>query len=165
MKIDEQLDIIRRKHPKFGRQAIYDVDLRGVEFCEIIYPNAAQPLMPITVSVSEDGCLVSVGKISNVTGDRPITAAQACEAISDIISDKVAFVLGYPEDDDTLSGPPFMTEIFPLTGEVDDTSADFDKFIAKLSTPVTGFKRKLTKLKGSFLVTDFSGGRNKIIVR
>ena len=58
-----------------------------------------------------------------------------------------------------------MSEIFPITGDVDDSRAELEAFIKKISTPVTGLKRKLTKLKGRFLITNFSGSENKIIIR
>lgn len=166
MKIEEKIEYLRRRHPAFGRKVINDVDNKGNEFCEIIYPNKSQEMMPITVSVSDAGCLISVGKIPNVTGDYPITHEQAASAIDDIISDRIVFVLGYDDDaDDIGSGAPFLTEIYPITGDEDDMSDDLEKFIQKISTPVTGFKRKLTKLKGRFVITNFSGSENKTIVR
>ena len=165
MKIEEKIDYLRRRHPGFAKRVLHDVDNRGNEFSEIIYPNEKHEMMPITVSVSEEGCLISVGKIANVTGDYPISHEQAASAIDDIINDRIVFVLGYAEDDDTLSGAPFMSEIFPITGDVDDSRAELEAFIKKISTPVTGLKRKLTKLKGRFLITNFSGSENKIIVR
>ena len=165
MKIEEKIEYLRRRHPGFAKRVLHDVDNKGNEFSEIIYPNEKQEMMPITVSVSDEGCLISVGKISNVTGDYPIGHEQAASAIDDIINDRIVFVLGYSEEDDTMTGAPFMSEIFPVTGDVDDNSAELERFIQKISTPVTGFKRKLTKLKGRFLITTFSGSENKIIVR
>lgn len=165
MKIEEKIEYIRRHHPNFGRQAIYDVDNRGNEFCELIYPNEHQPLMPIAVSVSDEGCFVSFGQISNVTGERPISHQQAVEAIDDIISDRIVFVLGYAEEDDIGSGAPFFTQIFALTGGEDDMREELDRFVFKISTPITGWKRKLTRLKGRFIITNFSGSENKTIFR
>lgn len=165
MKIEEKIDYLRRRHPSFAKRVLNDVDGKGNEFSEIIYPNKDQEMMPITVAVSDEGCLISVGKIANVTGDYPITHEQAASAIDDIINDRIVFVLGYGEDDDTMSGSPFLTEIFPITGDVDDAEGELEELIKKLSTPLTGFKRKISKLKGRFLITSFSGSRNKIIVR
>ena len=58
-----------------------------------------------------------------------------------------------------------MTEIFPITGGEDDESRELERFIAKISTPVKGLKRKLTKLKGRFVITNFSGSEDRIISR
>ena len=165
MKIEEKLDYLRRRHPAFGRKVLYDTDARGNEFCEIIYPNEKQPMMPIAVSVSEEGCFISVGQISNVTGNRPISPEQAADAIDDIISDKILFVLGYKEEDDIGSGAPFITEIFALTDREDDMRAELERFVAKISTPVMGWKRKLTRLKGRFVFMNFSGTEQKTIHR
>ena len=120
--------------------------------------------MPIAVSVSDEGCLISVGKYPNVTGDYPITVEQACAAIDDVINDRIVFVFGY-EDIDDVGNPPFMTELFPLTGGEDDERDELEKFIAKISTPVKGLKRKLTRLKGRFLILNFSGSENRTITR
>ena len=105
MNIDEKIVYLRKRHPEFGRRVMHDVDNKGNEFCEIIYPNESNPMMPIAVSVSDEGCLISVGKISNVTGDYPITAEQAADAIDDIISDKIVFVIGYEDGNDGEGAP------------------------------------------------------------
>ena len=166
MKIEEKIEYLRKKYPTFGKKVLYDVDNKGNEFCEIVYPNPNNDMMPITVAVSDEGCLVSVGKFSNVTGDYPISHEQAASAIEDIISDKIVFVAGYGEENEEMISPaPFMTEIFAVTGDVDDERHELEKFIAKISTPVTGFKRKLTHLKGRFVITNFSGSENKEIIR
>lgn len=166
MKIEERIEYLRKKHPAFGKKVLYDTDNKGNDFCEIIYPNEKNDMMPITVAVSDEGCLVSVGKFSNVTGDYPISHEQAASAIDDIISDKIVFVAGYGEEnEEDFSPAPFMTEIFAITGDVDDESLELEKFIAKISTPVSGFKRKLTRLKGRFIITDFSGSNTKTIDR
>jgi hypothetical protein len=44
-------------------------------------------------------------------------------------------------------------------------SAELEAFIKKISTPVQGLKRKLTKLKGRFVITNFSGSENKTVIR
>ena len=165
MNIEEKIEFLRRRHPAFGRKVLYDVDNRGHEFCEMIYPNEQNPSMPITVSVDEKGCLISVGQISNVTGDHRISPEQAASAIDDIVNDKIIFVLGYADGIDIGSGAPFMTEIFAVTGEEDDMSEALEDFIAKISVPIKGLKRKLTRLKGRFVITDFSGSRHQEILR
>lgn len=165
MNIEEKIDYLRKIYPQFGKKVMYDVDNKGNEFCEIIYPNEKNPPMPIAVAVSDEGCLISVGQISNVTGDRPIHHEFAADAILDIIEDKIIFVLGFADDDDIGSGAPFYTQIYALTGGEDDMSEDLERFIKKISTPVQGLKRKLTKLKGRFVITNFSGSENKTITR
>jgi hypothetical protein len=165
MNIQEKIAFLRRRYPAFGQREIWDVDNRGEEFCEMIYPNEKNPTMPITVSVNENGCRISVGQFSHVTGNRPITVEQAAAAIDDIVNDRIVFALGYKDGECMGFGKPFITELFPLTGGEDDKKGELDAFIATLSTPVTGFRRKLTKLKGSFILTDFSGGFNKTIDR
>ena len=165
MTIQEKVEFLRRRHPSFGKKVLYDVDVKGREFCEMIYPNENNPMMPITVSVSEDGCLISVGQISNVTGNRAISVEQAASAIDDIVQDRIVFVLGYKDGEDIGSGAPYLTEIYPITGDEDDQSRELEQFIAKISTPVTGFKRKFTPLKGRFIITDFSCGVNRTILR
>ena len=165
MNIEEKVEFLRKRHPAFGRRVLYDVDNKGNEFCEIIYPNEKNPMMPIAVSISEDGCLISVGQISNVTGRFPITAEQAASAIDDIINDRIVFVLGYADGVDVGSGAPFMTELFAITGGEDDMSEDLESFIAKINTPVKGLKRRFTSLKGRFVITSFSGNTNTTIIR
>lgn len=164
MNIDEKIEFLRKKHPKFSRRVMHDVDDKGNEFCEIIYPNENNPMMPIAVSVSDEGCLISVGKYPNVTGDYPITVEQACSAIDDVINDRIVFVFGYENIEDE-GNPPFMTELFPITGGEDDESLELEKFIARISTPVKGLKRRFTSLKGRFVITDFSGKSRREITR
>ena len=165
MNIEEKIEFLRKRHPAFGRRVLYDVDNKGNEFCEIIYPNEKNPMMPIAVSVNEEGCLISVGQISNVTGRHPITVEQAASAIDDIVNDRIIFVLGYADGIDVGSGSPFLNELFAITGGEDDMSADLEAFILKISTPITGWKRRFTSLKGRFMITSFSGAENKIIIR
>ena len=165
MNIEEKIEFLRKKYPEFGRKVIYDTDGKGNEFCEMVYPNEKNPMMPITVCVSEDGCLISVGQISHVTGYRPITVEQAASAIDDVVNDRIVFVLGYKDGDDIGSGAPYLTDLYPITGDVDDRSEALEAFIGKINTPVTGFKRKLTRLKGRFIIFNFSGSRREEIFR
>ena len=165
MNIEEKIEFLRKRHPAFGRRVLYDIDNKGNEFGEIIYPNEKNPMMPIAVSVNEEGCLISVGQISNVTGRHPITVEQAASAIDDIVNDRIIFVLGYADGSDIGSGSPFLTELFAITGGEDDMSADLEAFISKISTPLKGWKRRFTSLKGRFMITSFSGAENKIIIR
>lgn len=165
MNIEEKIECLRRALPGFDKKVRYDVDNRGGEFCEIIYPNAKQPSMPIAVSVSDAGCLISVGQIPDVVGSFPISVEQAISAIDDIISDKIIFVLGFADGDDIGFGAPFFTQIFPITDDVDDMSEELEKFIKKLETPLTKWKRKFTRFKGRFIITNFSGSEHRVIIR
>jgi hypothetical protein len=165
MTLDEKILYLQKAHAPFGKRVIRDVDSHGNDFCELIYPNEKNPRFPITLSVSDDGCIISVGQIPNVTGKVPITVEQASDAIDDIISDKIIFVLGYHGEDDVGEGKPYLTEIFALTGNDDDMQEDYDRFIEKISTPIKGLKRKLTRLKGRFIITNFSGSIDQTIER
>ena len=165
MTLDEKTGLLKRSFPKLEESAYHDTDSQGNLFNELIYPNDHQPNMPITVTLTDGGCFISVGQISIVTGNRPISCEQAAEAIDDIINNRIIFVLGYRDGDDVGFGSPFMTELFALTGGVDDMSKDLDKFIEKIKKPLTPFKRKISMLKGRFIITDFSGGRNQTIFR
>ena len=165
MTLEEKISCLQKAHTPFGKRVIYDTDEKGNDFCELVYPNEKNPRFPITVSVSDNGCLVSVGQISNVTGRSPIEIDQAIEAIEDIVNDKIILVLGYHGEDDIGDGKPYLTEIFALTGGEDDMSDEYNEFIEKISTPIKGLARKLTRLKGRFIITNFSGSIDKTIER
>ncbi len=165
MNIDGRTEYLKKRYPLLELRITYDTDDRGNNFNELVYPNKDQPNMPVTVTVSDEGCLISVGQIANVTGERPITHEQAAEAIDDIINDRIILVLGYTDDGDVGFGAPFMTELFAVTGDVDDMSEELDAFIAKISKPLGKFARRFTRLKGRFIITNFSGSENKIIIR
>ena len=165
MNIEEKIEYLRRALPAFDKKVMYDVDNRGNDFCEIIYPNKDQPMMPIAVSVSDEGCLISVGQIADVVGSFPISVDQAISAINDIISDKIVFVLGFADEDDIGFGAPFFTQIFPITDDEDDMSDALAAFIKKIEAPLSKWKRKLTRFKGRFVITNFSGSENRVIFR
>ena len=125
MNIEEKIEFLRKRHPAFGRRVLYDIDNKGNEFCEIIYPNEKNPMMPIAVSVNEEGCLISVGQISNVTGRHPITVEQAASAIDDIVNEFVkkaetadGFIFGTPVHYAGMSGllTSFMDRAFYSAG-------------------------------------------------
>ena len=165
MNIEEKIEYLRRALPGFEKRVLHDVDNRGNELCEIIYPNTHQPSMPIAVSVSDEGCLISVGQIADVVGSFPISVDQAISAINDIISDKIVFALGFADGDDIGFGAPFFTQIFPVTNDVDDMSEELEALIKKLEAPLTKWKRKFTRFKGRFIITNFSGSESRVIIR
>lgn len=150
---------------RFERDVIYDTDKRGDSFCELIIKNNSLPSYPITVTVTEVGCSLSVGNFADVTGSKKMTPDQALLAIEDIIADKIIFVLGYREDDDIGFGSPFFSRIFALTGGDDDMSRDYEDFIKTISTPINKKLRFLYSLKGRFLIFNFSGSIYKNIIR
>ena len=165
MKIEEQIAYIQRKFPAFDRQVIYDTDNRGNDFCEMIMPNEKQPRLPLTVSVSERGCSISVGQLESVTDSDTMTPEETCAAISDIVSDKIIFVLAYREGEDTGFGAPFYSRVFALTGKDDDMSEDYEKFVARISKPLSKLSRIFTAMKGRFVIFNFSGTLMREITR
>ena len=97
MTIGESAAYLRSKYSRFGQKEIWDTDKHGDSFCEIVYPNESQPNLPITVTITEDGCYISVGQIEKITGNKPISVNQAVEAIDDVINDRIFFVLCYAD--------------------------------------------------------------------
>jgi len=48
---------------------------------------------------------------------------------------------------------------------VDDMSEELGRFIKKIETPLTKWKRRFTALKGRFVITNFSGSEHRVIIR
>jgi len=65
MTIEETITYLHKFFPEFGKKVMYDIDNKGNDFCEIVYPNPTFPTMPIAVSISDNGCQISVGQIEN----------------------------------------------------------------------------------------------------
>ena len=131
----------------------------------MIIPNASQPSFPITVTVSEEGCSLSVGQFENVTGSSHMTCEQTLSAIDDIMADRIVFVLAYKDDGDIGFGTPYFSRVFALTGSNDDMSDDYNSFIEKISKPINKHLRFLTTLKGRFFIFNFSGSLRKNFTR
>ena len=165
MNLEEKISYIQKLFPTFDKKVIYDVDKSGNEFCEIIMTDRALEGMPIALNISELGCILSVGQFHNITGDKPIPVSFAIDAINDVINDKIIFVLAWRDNEDIGMGKPYLTQIFALTGDKDDMSEEYENFIEKISTPLSPFRRKLTRLKGRFVIASFSGAINKTIIR
>lgn len=165
MTIGESAAYLRSKYSRFGQKEIWDTDKHGDSFCEIVYPNESQPNLPITVTITEDGCYISVGQIEKITGNKPISVNQAVEAIDDVINDRIFFVLCYADGKEMGLDAPYFTRIFALTDREDDMRDDLDRFMKRISKPVKGLARKLTPLKGKFYFTSFSGEHNQTIYR
>ena len=165
MTVNEQVSILQLKNPAFDRQVIHDVDNRGNEFCELIMQNEKKPNLPITVTVTERGCSISVGQFEDVADSRTMTPEQTLAAIKDITNDKIIFVIAYRDDSKTGFGSPTFSRIFALTGGDDDMSREYDAFINKISSPLTKFSRFFTSLKGRFVIFNFTGSVDREIIR
>ena len=165
MTVGQKVEFLLSHNRKFDSNVLYDKDKYGRDFCEMIIPNASQPTFPITVTVSEEGCSLSVGHFENVTGSSRMTPEQTLSAIDDIMADKIVFVLAYNDDGDIGFGAPYFSRVFALTGSDDDMSDDYNAFIAKISKPINKHLRFLTPLKGRFFIFNFSGSLRKNITR
>lgn len=157
MTLEEKVRFITSYYPDFAKRTIRDEDARGNVFFDMILENEKNPSMPITLSVNDDGCILSVGIIGNVTGGKPISHEVAISAIDDIVSGKVLFAIGYKGKDTYGVDKPSMMQIFALTGREDDMQKEYDRFIEKLSKPLSKFGRIFTNLKGKFIITNYSG--------
>ena len=157
MTLEEKVRYITSQYPEFAKRTIRDEDARGNIFFDMIMENEKNPSMPITLSLNDDGCILSVGIIGNVTGGKPISHDTALSAIDDIVSGKVLFAIGYKGKDTYGVDTPSMTQIFALTGREDDMTKEYESFVAKLSKPLSKLGRIFTKFKGSFFITDYSG--------
>ncbi len=165
MTVEQTVEYLLTHERRFEKNALYDKDKHGRDFCEMIIPNATHPSFPITLTVTEDGCSLSVGQFENVAGSRQMTPEQALAAIDDIISDKIIFVLAYKDDGDIGFGAPYFSRIFAITGGDDDMSEEYDAFLAKISKPLGPRLRFLASLKGRFFIFNYSGTLRKNITR
>ena len=165
MTVEEKVRYISEKCPALSKKVNRDEDARGNIFFDMIAENEKNPSMPLTLSVSEDGCTLSVGPIGNITGGKPISHEVALTAIDDVFSGKVIFVMGYRGKDTYGLETPFMTQIFALTGREDDMTKEYEVFKAKLSKPPSKFGRMFSSLRGRFVITDYSGDLTLEITR
>ena len=157
MTVEEKVRYISEKYPALSKKINRDEDARGNIFFDMIAENVNNPSMPLTVSVADDGCTLSVGLIGNITGGKPISHEVALAAIDDVISGKIIFVTGYKGKDTYGVDTPFMTQIFALTGREDDMTREYESLKSKLSKPLSKFSRIFTSLKGRFIITNYSG--------
>ncbi len=165
MTVEQSVEYLLFHSRRFDKGVLYDKDKFGRDFCEMIIPNSHQPRFPITVTVTEDGCSLSVGQFEDVAGSKRMTPDQVIAATEDIIADKIIFVLAYKDEDDIGFGSPYFSRIFAMTEGKDDMSSDYDAFINKISKPINKHLRPITALKGRFLIFNFSGSINKTILR
>lgn len=157
MKPEEFALSLQKKYNKFGNRIISDTTDKGESFCEIIYQNDFIPALPITLTIFEDGAFVSFGNMSNVTGRKKLDYSAAAQAIEDILSDRIIFVFCYEDREKQNDGRLCDSYVFALTGEGDDMSAQYEKFISTIKKPLGKFSRLFSSLKGIFSVTNFSG--------
>lgn len=157
MKPEEFALSLQKKYDKFGSKIINDTTTKGERFCEIVYQNEHLPALPITLTIFEDGALVSFGNMSNVTGDKRLSYAAATQAIDDILSDKIIFVFCYADREKQNYGRLCDSYVFALTGDGDDMSVEYEKFIKTIKKPLGKFSRLFSPLKGIFCITNFSG--------
>ncbi len=165
MNVDQAVEYLQSNCRLFDRNVIYDKDRKGEYFCEMIIKNDSHPSLPITVTVTEDGCCLSVGQFEDIANSRKMSAEQILNAINDVIEDKIVFVLAYADDNDIGFGAPFFSRIFALTGREDDMTEEYERFMDKISKPIKKQLRFLTALKGRFLIFNYSGSINKTILR
>ncbi len=165
MTAEQSVEYLLSHSRLFDKNVIHDTDRRGRDFCEMIIKNERQPSLPITVTVTDDGCCVSVGQFEDVASSTHMTPDEVLAAIDDIINDKIIFVLAYKDEDDVGFGAPYFSRVFALTGADDDMSADYEQFLKKISTPIKKFLRPVTALKGRFLIFNYSGSVNKTVER
>lgn len=157
MTVEEKVRYISERCPALAKKINRDSDARGNVFFDMIAENESEPSMPLTVSVSDNGCILSVGMIGNITGGRPISCEAAIIAVDDVISGKIVFVTGYKGKDTYGVDKPFMTQIFALTGREDDMSEEYERFKEQLSKPLSKIGRIFTALKGRFVITNYTG--------
>lgn len=165
MTVEQTAEYLRSHNKLFDKGVISDTDRRGRDFCEMIIKNPSQENLPITVSITEDGCSISVGQLANVTGSRRMSPDEILSAIEDVMADKIIFVLAYKDDDDLGFGSPYFSRVFALTGGNDDMSEEYDAFLDEISRPIKKLLRPFVSLKGRFFIFNFSGSIKKTVTR
>ena len=165
MKPEEFAIALQRKFSAFGGKTIYDQTARGEDFCELVYPNEKQPLYPLTVTVFDDGALVSFGSLEDITGGKRLSLDETLQAIEDIVEDRIVFTLCYDNKEKQADGKVSDRRIFALTGDADDMQTEYNKFIEQLKKPIGRWPRFLTPLKGIFVFTNFSGSVSSELCR
>ena len=157
MKPEEFAISLQRSFAGFGKKIIYDMTARGEDFCEIVYANPDLPSFPLTVTIYEDGALLSFGNAEDITGGVRLSLDETVQAVDDVISDKMIFSLRYENaqrrEDEKLSG----VDIFLVSGEAGDMSAEYEKYISTLKKKLGWFARLFTSRKGVFRILSFTG--------
>lgn len=157
MKPEEFAQQLLKSYPAFGKKIIYDVTARGEDFCEIVYPNTVLPTFPITVTVYEDGALLSFGNAEDITGGTRLSLEETSQAIADITEDKTVFSLRYKNSEAYEDGRLSGVELFLLSGDEGDMSEEYEKYLATLNVKPGRLGRLFTSRKGIFRILTFTG--------
>ena len=165
MIISDFVSLLQKNYPNFGNKVIYDQTAKGEDFCELVYPNEHQPAYLLTVTVFEDGALISFGNLENITGGRHLSIEETMQALDDVIEDRIIFTLCYENREKQSDGKISDRRVFVLTGDMDDQRKEYDNFIEQLRKPIGRFPRFLVPLKGVFVFLNFTGSVNFEIER
>ena len=165
MTIEDSILYLRKQFPKISPRVAYDADANGEEFSEIFLANEINPTLPISVKINAEGCFLSVGRMQNVMGKRPITAEVCASAIRDVTEDKIIFVFGYKNQDDFDNSKASFHRFFALTGREDDMSEEYEKFLLQLSKKPSWFEKKFGGMTGIFEILSFNQTEPKIVKR
>ncbi len=165
MTIQDSITYLRRQFPSISPRVSCDVDSDGEDFCEIFLPNDKNANLPISITVRDDGCLFSVGRMHNVMGNKPISTEVCASAIRDVVEDRIVFVFGYKNDEDYDDSKAFYHRFFALTGRDDDMSEEYEDFLAMLDKKPSWLEKKFSKMTGIFEISRFNDEAPKIIKR
>lgn len=166
MTIEDSIAYLRRAYPDISKKVTYDVDKKGRDFCEIILPNEKNEMMPVTITVNADGCLISAGRMMNISGEREMSVSDAVSAIDDIVSDKIVFVFKYKNQEDFFDRRACESRFFALTGRDDDMQQEFDMLVADIEKPVKNkLERFFSKNIGIFEFLSFGGKFDRVVER
>lgn len=166
MTIEDTINYLRRAYPNISKRVIYDVDKKGNDFCELVLPNDNNENMPITVTVNSNGCIISVGRILNLSGNNEMSAQNAISAIDDILNDRIVIVYKYKNKEDFEDRRVLDSDFFVITGREDDTSKEFFEFVGKVEAPVKSRLEKLFSHNiGIFEILSFNGKYDRVIER
>ncbi len=166
MTIEDTLGYIRKIYPDMSKKVTYDIDKHGEDFCEVTIPNEKFPSLILTVTVSGKGCMLSCGRMLNITGEHEISAEAVCSAIDDVMCDRVVFVTKYASEAHRDDGRACERDMFILSGREDDEAKDLERLIKKLETPVKSkLEEKLGSKCGLYEIMSFSGKYNRVIDR
>lgn len=166
MTIEDTINQLRRAYPEISKKVIYDVDKKGNDFCELVLPNEKNENMPITITVNANGCLISAGRMLNVSGNSEMSAENAISAINDIVNDKIVFVYKYKNKEDFADRRVLDSSFFVLTGREDDMQDEFDAFLKTIETSVKNkFEKLFSKNIGIFEILSFNGKYDRVLER
>lgn len=165
MTIEDSILYLRKQFPKISPRATYDTDSRGEDFCEIFLQNDKNLSLPISIKINAEGCFLSVGRMLNVMGSKPISVEVCASAIRDVVEDRIIFVFGYKTEEDFENSKATFHRFFALTGREDDMSEEYEKFLLHLSKKPSWFEKKFGGMTGIFEILSFNQTEPKFIKR